>query len=296
MPTTLTGPSPAAPTTRRQLDELESLLQRMLDLPVAPADESATSPAHRTPGDAGSRAAPAAVKLRPVPPAADASPKPAEPTPEQISPLQVSSVENPRPRRSVLVPSVQADELVKLAASWQPSANTWAPLAETLRRTAEQSQQAEPTPELTEAPYSGFHFPASLRPTERGAAPPVAEQPAAPAVVPEWEAPQPPAAEPPFEVPTRPEPKVATVSTPPPPPMPAPEVREDSAVPQPPAPLVLQPLIAFNWLFDVALYLVWPARDWLRGPLGRNVLGMIGGLSLLAAVAWYGRDWFGWTR
>ena len=35
--------------------------------------------------------------------------------------------------------------------------------------------------------------------------------------------------------------------------------------------------------------------SWLRTPMGRSALGMIGLVLLTAALLWLARDWFGWT-
>jgi hypothetical protein len=57
-------------------------------------------------------------------------------------------------------------------------------------------------------------------------------------------------------------------------------------------PVVLWPLVWFNRLFDLLLM---PLGRWARGPAGRNLLGTVGVLCLLAALALVALDWCGWT-
>jgi hypothetical protein len=60
------------------------------------------------------------------------------------------------------------------------------------------------------------------------------------------------------------------------------------------ASLCLQPLLWFNRGFDRgATLLGWPGQ-WLRGPRGRNFLGLTGVALLVAAGLWLVKDWLGW--
>jgi hypothetical protein len=94
---------PAAASTREQLDELDALLQRMLDLPVDPAADGrpgfavAESPA---PAAAPEKAAPAP----PVsPPPAAAVPPPPRPAPAATPPRP----ESPAPEEAPLPPAAE---------------------------------------------------------------------------------------------------------------------------------------------------------------------------------------------
>ena len=74
-------PRPAAATTREQLDELDALLQRMLDLPVEPSADGRDGPEPSAP-------APAVAAPEPVVPPAPALPPP--PAPPSAPPTLVS--------------------------------------------------------------------------------------------------------------------------------------------------------------------------------------------------------------
>ncbi len=58
------------------------------------------------------------------------------------------------------------------------------------------------------------------------------------------------------------------------------------------------PFVAINGLFDILTYLLGPLGGWLRRPMGRNALGWLGILMILAAGSWAAVDWFGvdWKR
>jgi hypothetical protein len=60
-------------------------------------------------------------------------------------------------------------------------------------------------------------------------------------------------------------------------------------------PAVLWPLAWLNGLFDLCLLPLGPLGRWFRGSAGRNLLGTVGVLCLLAALALVALDWFGWT-
>jgi hypothetical protein len=61
-----------------------------------------------------------------------------------------------------------------------------------------------------------------------------------------------------------------------------------------PLPLVLKPLLWINQLFDVGTWLLGPPGRWLRGPRGRLFLGWTGLGLLAAAAAWAVLGWIGW--
>jgi hypothetical protein len=56
------------------------------------------------------------------------------------------------------------------------------------------------------------------------------------------------------------------------------------------------PLVAFNSAFDVFLQPWGHPGRWLRGRVGRNVLGAVGVLCLAAALALIVADGIGWAR
>jgi hypothetical protein len=70
-----------------------------------------------------------------------------------------------------------------------------------------------------------------------------------------------------------------------------------SSTVQPPVGLPIQLLIALNGVFNVLTYLLGPVGTWLRGA-GRNTLGWLGILMLLAAAGWAVGQWYGidWPR
>jgi hypothetical protein len=132
-------PSPAS-ATRQQLDELDALLQRMLDLPVESGDNR------------------------------DAGPRPSAP------PVSYTTTEEPEPPRmidfhalkqklaaSAAPPEAMAkdkqdeDSWVPLSSTWQPSSLTWKPLAQSWQQTAaapppEKAPQQEPAQPAVPAP------------------------------------------------------------------------------------------------------------------------------------------------
>jgi hypothetical protein len=56
------------------------------------------------------------------------------------------------------------------------------------------------------------------------------------------------------------------------------------------------PLVAFNRAFDVFLMPWGHAGQWLRGRAGRNVLGAVGVVCLIAAAVLVVADGIGWAR
>jgi len=73
----------------------------------------------------------------------------------------------------------------------------------------------------------------------------------------------------------------------------APKPTADESVP-----VILWPLVAFNWLFDLLTYLLGPLGSWLRSNAGRNILGWLGIVMIFGALGWAIADWYGidWTR
>jgi hypothetical protein len=113
--------------TRQQLDELDALLRRMLELPVTP------------PADTPEAAAAG-------PPEAAAPP---EPSPPPVSYVVVEKAKTEEPATPPPRSEGEAEGWIPFRSSWQPSAQTWGPLAESWH----QAQGAgRPTPAGEETP------------------------------------------------------------------------------------------------------------------------------------------------
>ncbi len=251
--------------TRQQLDELDALLQRMLDLPVNRNDEeadAAPAPAAETPTASGPE--PLRGPHRPT----GARP-PAEPpavnyrtAEEEEADLKPRVVSDAPPGPEGKPSGDRPQDWAPLSSAWQPSARTWKPLSEAWK----QAQSA------------------AGRPAD---APAVEGEPALAAE---------PSPEPHAENDT-PAPETAAASAPeeaaaPAPPTETPRILADpSAGPR----WLLWPLLGFNAAFDACLIPFGPAGRWLRGRAGRMILGAVGLLALAAALALMLADWFGWT-
>jgi len=256
MAATSTKKSPVQ-STREQLDELDALLQQMLTLPVdataTPAEERDEPAATPTPAEP-SPTLPRRVSLRPTPP-----PQPEPPPPEEDAP----------------------EEWVPLRGNFQPSDQTWGPLAEAMRQQHAPAQQpaideepgviretvvipapaAPPDDDPDDAPASSVEAMARLEAARRAAAPtpprPTPPEPLATQLVPETDAPAP--------------------------------ARRGVA-----ATVALFPLVAVNALYDGVTYPLGPVGRWLRGD-GRCLLTFLGGIFLVATSAILALDWFDWT-
>jgi hypothetical protein len=90
---------------------------------------------------------------------------------------------------------------------------------------------------------------------------------------------------------------------------PSPAARDDAGIPVPQwqapkptveesVPVMIWPLVALNWIFDLLTYLLGPLGGWLRSAGGRNVLGWLGIVMIFGAIGWAIADWYGidWTR
>jgi hypothetical protein len=70
-------------------------------------------------------------------------------------------------------------------------------------------------------------------------------------------------------------------------------------IPEPEAPLATQwgylPLVWLNLLFDHATMPLGPIGTLLRSQVGRALLGLAGIALMLAAAAWFVKDWLGWN-
>jgi hypothetical protein len=140
MSISLSQPSSETPAnpTRQQLDELDALLKRMLDLPVNKLDDA----------DAGRAAPPPPVSYT----AADeAEPPSADEPPAPKIDFQALKERLAAEQELANAPEADADggndNWVPLSSTWQPSALTWKPLA----RSWQQSEGAAPA-EIAEPP------------------------------------------------------------------------------------------------------------------------------------------------
>lgn len=320
------NPRPGGGPTRQQLDELDALLQRMLDLPVRQGDE-ADEPAEPV---APPRASAAPRTARPIPaPEPDLPPvryyepeyhedeEDVPPPPPAPSPPRVAYLEPPVPggRHDLEedAPVDPTEELARIRAAMQQKAD----------RQAEQAGQSAlpPTANIPNAPDVGQGEWVPLRSSWQPSAQtwkPLADRweqssrPADPAPAPSVviAAPQRPQAPvfPPRHTPSGPviltqtAPESQPIVPPPPrpaqpqpaaaqPPKPAPAAQEPQA---PSIPWPLLPLVWFNAVFDVLLLPWCPKGKLLRGPTGRRLLGVLGVLCLLAAAALAFADGFGW--
>jgi len=290
--------------TRQQLEELDALLKRMLELPVNPLEEAAEA----------EEAAPPTATVRSEGPPAVTPPEPmrgphrpaltqtAETTAPAVN-YQTPDAEeadlHPRvvaaapaavrqetipaapPQPTAENPTAAAGDWIPLTSSWRPSARTWKPLSEAWR-------QAQ----------TGTGAPPVAPPWVRDVSPTMPPEPEP--------APLPPPAPPRVEAPA-PTPKSNPVEAPAPPDKSAPPRLSPRALrrarhwkPTTPStqrrtPWFVWPLVGFNAVFDACLLPWGPLGRWLRGPTGRAFLGILGLLFLTAAAAWAAAEWIGWT-
>jgi hypothetical protein len=284
--------------TRQQLDELDALLQRMLELPVHPLEKpeqaKAEEPAEEPPPpprktESAKRKAEKEAAALPqntyrLPPTATASisytvvetasPRPLplasgfEPRPSLLKPRLVP-VSPPPPEPPAVPPPVaeagEGEAWVPLRSTWQPSASTWPPLAASWHQA-----QSGATPPAVPAPIVELHPSPAPQPVaaELPSSPiaPAAAVPELPAPVEENDA---PAAE-------------ARLSLP----------AEDGSVA---VSWPMLPLVWFNQGFDACLASLGAPGRWLCGR-GRAVLGFLGLVCLAAAVAIAVNTGMGWSR
>jgi hypothetical protein len=276
--------------TRQQLDELDALLQRMLELPVHPLDkpepaklegpsaalgqqpstsgELPTDSEPRPPtsgqptADSRQRIAMPPISYtvvetaspRPLPPASGFEPRPPM-TASRLAPVALPEA----PAAPPVPETREAEAWVPLRSTWQPSASTWPPLAESWHQ-AHNKKPPLPRPR------------------------PSVEPPPEPT---------------PLETPEL----AATIE----PPAPLPKTETSLSIPDP-APrtqaadaplallqLLLLPLVWFNQGFDACLTPLGAPGHWLCGR-GRVVLGFIGLTCLAAALALALSMGMGWSR
>ena len=165
--------SATAHPTRQQLDELDALLKRMLDLPVNRGeDDAAPEPAEPAPEAAASAPEPLRGPHRPA---------------VNYTTEEEDEAADLKPRVVADDPPAEAkkpDDWVPLAAAWKPSARTWKPLSDAWKQAQasvappeahEPSLAPEPTPDAAPEPPP---MPAAASPPEPpAAAPPVVGMP-----------------------------------------------------------------------------------------------------------------------
>lgn len=304
MSTSLSPRSAPVHPTRQQLDELDALLQRMLDLPVNQVDEPAaqepaapparetrppvsyTVPINETPPPP--RLEPRVVvaeeppKSQPVPQPVAATPAapPAAPVARPQPPVirsQAPAVAAPAPTPAPAAdPEPGPDDWVRLASTWQPSAQTWQPLAQSWQQAARPPARPVPPPAEPEPVREPAPFAAMIRPPEPVVFAP-ATRSAAVQTEPEDENPLKDLAAAREETTGEPAPRPAAV-----------------APPSPGTDWWLWPFVAVNAVFDVATLPLGPLGAGLRSRAGRNVLAAAGIGSLATAVALAAADGFGW--
>ncbi len=293
-------PASAVHPTRQQLDDLDALLKRMLDLPVnrledeadddeansqdeadaAPSAPSAAEPMrgpHRT---ALSRPAEKAAPFSPVQynttPSDEADLKPrviivAPNSPENVT-NSAAIAPAPTPEQKPIMD--RPEDWVPLTSSWRPSSRTWKPLTEAWEQAqgidTETGRQGEEEKrrqgeEETKAEFARLAAPDPKSDAETHSLPPVSLAPL------ELVSLAPSGAV---------KPEATPLST-------APAVEW--------TPWYLWPVVGFNAAFDLCLWPWGPVGRLLRGPTGRAMLGILGLLCLTAAAALAAADWIGWT-
>jgi hypothetical protein len=262
MPTSISTRTPGSLNpTRQQLDELDALLQRMLELPVNQTEEKNEAEAEE---EADESSPPPVVRPTATKPPAytvveTASPRPLPaasgfaPRPSPLTPPETIAEERPQPPAAGAdTPASEAEMWVPLRSTWQPSAQTWQPLAESWRQAnapaAPPVVVSSPIPSPQVDPPPPEVAPPALAPVEsvQDIAPPAEPASVADAPV---------------------EPRLSLTA-------------EDAPV----APRLLLPLLWFNQGFDACMAPLGVAGRWLCGPSGRQALGLAGLACLAAAV------------
>jgi hypothetical protein len=300
--------------TRQQLDELDALLKRMLELPVNQLDDTDDEEAEEVADDLASppsflsppkeresrnrpmESKPAAPPVsymvvetaspRPLPAASGFETRPAVPMPRPapVTPARDESFEEeaslpaaaPEP---MSMPMPIEDSSSTEAEVWVPLRSTWQPSAQTWQPLAESWQQANGA---TPAPAP---LPIPITPPPVAVAPPTPEptetapRPAPMAGPTPSRSESPTGVSPVPAVPAAVEPRLSLSA-------------EDAPVSAPP---LLMPLVWFNQGFDACVAPLGDLGRWLSGPKGRQTLGMAGLLCLAAATVIALSAGMGWT-
>jgi hypothetical protein len=175
----MSTPSPPRPSadlqpTRQQLDDLDALLRRMLDLPVNSTTTTVEAPVPQPLVPPSEEGHPIRESSAPAPPVSyvvvETTSKDA-PEPETATPAAPTSAAAP----------VEGEGWIPFRSSWQPSPQTWGPLADSwhqARAGRPSSSPAEPTPDapaptpapaadMTPAPPSPVAVPTPAAPPPR---------------------------------------------------------------------------------------------------------------------------------
>jgi len=306
--------------TRQQLDELDALLQRMLDLPVNQVENEA--PAAPRPPEASARdtrppepparpggglrrpdlpsgpspalrarLAEAALLRSTEPPALPAQPKKIEAPPPPAQPFSLEPRVIDQPHSNVEEEETPApneaaerqDRQEKTAEEWVPLRSSWAPSAHTwqpLAQSWEQAQAAVRRSAEAKRPEE------SELPNPASSAAALRSGPAAPQLPPET-----------LGAPTQPPraPAARTTRRAVPPPAAGPKAEGSEAKAKAPVPVWLLPVVWLNQVFDLGLGLWGPLGRWLQHGTGRNLLGLVGLGCLTVALLWAMLDICGWT-
>lgn len=296
--------------TRQQLDELDALLKRMLELPVNRVEDQPGEPA------SGGGPAPRTLPIRPVsrevPPQAEPAenqdlaetgPSRSESEAPASLPLPVQPPHRfrkqapPQPPPEAEEPVSATDgDWVPFRSSWQPSPHTWPPLAESWA-------QAQKNPERARVRLDGPAVESARREVRPGPAPRPPELPAPLARTAEASAEPPAQVETPSETLIYPRPLFGSAPSEGPPSQAIAESRNpaEASLPVPdssPAQevlWVLRPLVWINRTYEVLVGWAGPPGRWLAGPRGKTFLGLVGVLCLLGAVGLAIAGWLGWT-
>jgi hypothetical protein len=293
------SPSSVHPT-RQQLDDLDALLKRMLDLPVNRLEDESDDDEDAAPPPAEKEARPAAAATAPEPMRGPHRPAFAQSSQSEAAAPPSFQYNTPHPNEADLKPRViivapnapenetnsaaeaaaysppqpaperqtggRPEDWVPLTSSWRPSSRTWKPLTEAW-------QQAQGERGEEEKRGRGEEENRNSSAVE----PMVQSQEAVDSPLPLF-----------FS--SSPLPLVPLSS------------QESTAVPIPTSPAApewtpwyLWPFVGFNAAFDLCLWPWGPIGRWLRGPTGRALLGILGLLCLTAAAALAVADWIGWT-
>jgi hypothetical protein len=251
----------SAQSMRQQLDDLDTLLQRMLSLPINQLEDTPSPPVPPRP-DGAVRAAPARVD---APMTATTAPPPLAPAP---SPPRMRLLADSGP-----VPPPPDTEPIGYERAFTINLNPQNGSSVLGPRSPARWLDADPMP-----------LPTPPRPAPRPVTPPskpgpeTMPQPVAKAIV--SIEPLPSAA-----------PSPATT-----PQVPVSESLRPSPVHRPRTPLVLLPFALVENIFDAIAGVFGSPGEWLASSAGKNLLGYVGLLMLGGCAAWGVLDWFGWTR
>jgi hypothetical protein len=315
--------------TRQQLDELDALLQRMLDLPVNRVEEKTAEPAPTPRLTRVTLPAPLTqAGQTPQEPTSTQPPRKETPAPEQVAqpvtpeskgtPLQEDGPEGPvspllpvqpphrlRKRTPPLQTTAESEEDTKgpegewvpFRSSWKPSPHTWPPLAESwaqaqqgtdLGRVRRDEPASEPVLQPSQSPARG----GTAKPTVPAIASPEVT-PASPAAM----------TEAPSETLIYPRPLFGSASPDRPGRQEISETRTtpDESAPDPdvgPPEEIFWPLRPLVWIdrgYEALVSWAGAPGQWLAGPGGKTLLGILGLLCLVGAFGLFLVDLLGWT-